>query len=190
MTTKDHTRVAIICTGFALAMSVSASGPAHAAASGLRDAPTERVYMARQNYTDVIAVLERNGYRVVSMSSTMLGRVKILAQNKVHLREIVVSRSTGEIKHDVILKVFKTRREDKKTGKRIRGAVNAPANGGGGGNTGGSTGGSTGGGISVGVGNENGGGVSVDVDSGGISVGVGGASVSVGGGGVGVSLGN
>lgn len=178
MISRESPRSLTLLAGLALALGSAGATPADAAASGARAAPPERVILARQSYTDVIAGLERNGYRVVSMSSTMLGRVKILAQNRVHLREIVVSRSTGEIKHDVILKVFKTREEEARSRAGRSAGVDV-----GGGSDGGS-----GGGTSAGVDE---GGVSVSTGGGGgasASVGGGGASVSAGG--VGVSIGN
>jgi len=183
----------------ALAASLSGTAPAEAGrAGGVTGEAPERIVLARQSYTDVIATLERNGYRVVNMSSTLLGRVKIQARNRVHLREIVVSRSTGEIKHDVILKVYRRVKEGSEAHKRLQRRAReaeAAGNSGGGSSGSGSSGGSSGG-VSVGVGGGNGGGASVSVggDTGGVSVDVGGGggggvSVDVGGGGVSANVG-
>ncbi len=189
MTTRKSAKFTAI---FAATVVAGAFGvaPVEAGRSGVKSAPEGAVILARQSYTDVIANLEGDGYRVVKMTSTMLGRVKIIAQNKVHLREIVVSRSTGEIKHDVILKVFRKRAEDvtaKRSRKSGRGTVDVDTGGG-----------SGGGGASVGVGGNDGvsasvggGGVSASVGgSGGVSASVGGGGVSASVGGVGVSIGN
>lgn len=158
--------------------------PAQAGAGGgARSAPEASITLARQSYTDVIATLEGNGYRVVKMSSTMLGRVKIVARNSQHLREIVVSRSTGEIKHDVILKVYRVK-DGADAARRTKSRLPGVSLGSGGGSSGGGSGGS----VSVDVG---GGGASASVGGSGgasASVGGGGASVSVGGGGL--SIGN
>lgn len=59
-----------------------------------------------RTYVDVIGALEANGYSVQQVSTTWLGRVKISARNDVHLREVVVSRSTGEILSDAVVRVF------------------------------------------------------------------------------------
>ena len=208
MTIRGQAKFIAPMSAFMLAASLSGTAPAEAGrAGGVTGEAPERIVLARQSYTDVIATLERNGYRVVNMSSTLLGRVKIQARNRVHLREIVVSRSTGEIKHDVILKVYRRVKEGSEAHKRLqRRAREAEAAGNtGGGSSGSGSGGSgSSGGVSVGVGGGNGGGASVSVggDTGGVSVdagggGGGGVSVDVGGGGVsanvggiGVSIGN
>ncbi|SIN90990.1 hypothetical protein [Vannielia litorea] len=194
MTQGKMFRMTATLTGAALLAGAFGAAPAEAARSGMKSGAQVRVILARQSYTDVIANLENDGYRVVKMTSTMLGRVKIIAQNRVHLREIVVSRSTGEIKHDVILKVFNTNLGDgaAATTKKSRTGVSVEAGGGG------STGGTTGGGVSASVGGS--GGVNASVGSGGVSASVGGsggvnASAGKGGvsasvGGIGVSLGN
>ena len=141
---------------------------------------------SRSGYTQVIFNLEDDGYRVMQLSSTLLGRVKILARNSIHLREIVVSRATGEIKSDIILEVFRMAGNEKtKTGA----AAPAPGTRPGGGNGGGSTGGGTtggGAGVSAGVGGT---GVSAGAGSSGASVSAGGVSVSVGSGGVSAGVG-
>jgi hypothetical protein len=62
--------------------------------------------IAQQTYIDVVGMLETSGYRVLDMKSTFLGRVRIRAKNHEHVREVVVSRSTGEIKSDQIIQVF------------------------------------------------------------------------------------
>ncbi|MBY6152688.1 hypothetical protein KUV47_05635 [Vannielia litorea] len=190
MTTRKSAKFAAICAATVVVGALGVA-PADAGRSGVTAAPEGAVILARQSYTDVIANLEGDGYRVVKMTSTMLGRVKIIAQNKVHLREIVVSRSTGEIKHDVILKVFRKRAEDvtaKRSRKSGRGTVDVDTGGGSGGGGGASVGVGGNDGVSASVG---GGGVSASVGgSGGVSASVGGGGVSASVGGVGVSIGN
>ncbi|MFY0632828.1 MAG: hypothetical protein JXQ91_03390 [Vannielia sp.] len=194
MTHRNTFRIVTMAAGAALVLGAVSAEAASASRSGARAAPQDQVILARQRYTDVIATLEGDGYRVVKMSSTMLGRVKIVAQNRVHLREIVVSRSTGEIKHDVILKVFKLREGSAQVKRSTKKSVNVGVGGGGV-----SAGGGGGGGVSVGVGGDGGvsanvgggGGVSASVGgSGGVSASVGGGGVSASVGGLGVSLGN
>ncbi len=61
-------------------------------------------YLLAQNrdYTDVINGLEATNYAIDDVSTTLLGRIMITASNGAHRREIVVSRSTGEILSDVL----------------------------------------------------------------------------------------
>jgi hypothetical protein len=85
------------CAPAALAQSASATSGA--TASG-------ELLVAQQNYLDVMANLEAAGYTILETKRTLLGRVKITARNSAHLREVVVSRSTGEVKRDEIVQVF------------------------------------------------------------------------------------
>ena len=80
-------------------LGLSASGSADADASAA-------VQVAQQTYVDVIANLEAAGYTVVETKRTLLGRIRIRARNAVHLREVVVSRATGEVKRDEIVEIF------------------------------------------------------------------------------------
>lgn len=185
-------------SAMALGLGLFAALPAVAGHGAIRPAPPppEQLYQARQDYTDVVRMLERNGYLIVKMTSTMLGRVKITASNRAHLREVVVSRSTGEIKHDVILQVYTPRHLVKR-----RSNAEEAANQGLGGGV--SLGGGSGG-VSVDLGGSSGG-VSANVSSGGVSASVGGsgglsadvstdngisAGVGLGGVSVGIGLGN
>jgi len=61
-----------------------------------------------RSYLDVLASLENEGYSINQVETTWLGRIKITAQSQANLREVVVSRTTGEIMSDVILQVFAT----------------------------------------------------------------------------------
>lgn len=71
------------------------------------DAPGS-IILAQQTYIDVMANLEASGYTIVQTKTTFLGRVQIMARNAAHMREIVVSRSTGEVKRDIIVEVYAT----------------------------------------------------------------------------------
>jgi hypothetical protein len=139
-----------------LLSAISGIFPAHHAAA---QSPDRGAYqIAQAGYAVVLSALEQNGYRVVEMKTTFLGRQKILAKNRLHMREVVVSRSTGEIKSDRIIAIFAN---DKRGGSNTNGAVASV-------------------GVSVGVGGV-GGGVSA-----GVSAGTGGVSAggSTGSGGV------
>jgi hypothetical protein len=67
---------------------------------------SDQIQVAQQTYLDVMANLESAGYTIVETKRTLLGRVKILAENSVHLREVVVSRATGEVKRDEVIRIF------------------------------------------------------------------------------------
>jgi hypothetical protein len=54
------------------------------------------------------AALDRSGYEIVSVTDTMLNRVKIRARNTYHLREIVVSRASGAILRDGLVESYAT----------------------------------------------------------------------------------
>jgi hypothetical protein len=85
------------CASAALAQPVAATSGA--TASG-------EIVVAQQNYLDVMANLEAAGYTILETKRTLLGRIKITARNSTHLREVVVSRATGEVKHDEVVQVF------------------------------------------------------------------------------------
>ncbi|MBF9033966.1 hypothetical protein HKCCE2091_06925 [Rhodobacterales bacterium HKCCE2091] len=54
-------------------------------------------------YDEILAALDAQGYQIVSVSSTWLNRVRIRARNSEHVREIIVSRASGEILRDALL---------------------------------------------------------------------------------------
>ncbi len=62
--------------------------------------------MPEFRYLNVIDSLERNGYRILLVEKTWLNRMLIRAQSRRHLREVVVSRSNGEVLRDVILESY------------------------------------------------------------------------------------
>lgn len=57
-------------------------------------------------YIDVLEALDAEGYTIVSVTDTLLNRVKIRARNRQHLREIVVSRASGQILRDAIIETY------------------------------------------------------------------------------------
>lgn len=145
------------------------------------------VQASAQGYVAVLAALEEKGYEVIDMKSTFLGRHKIRAKNREHIREVVVSRSTGEIKSDMIVTVF----AEDGSARSVLSDVKSGLAGTGGGATAGASAG-----VSVGV-SAGGGGVSAGVSAGGVSAGVsagggGGVSAGVGAGGIagGIGIGN
>ena len=52
----------------------------------------------------VTAALELQGYQIEDIRRSLLGRVIITARNEIHMREVVMSRSTGEILADRIVR--------------------------------------------------------------------------------------
>ena len=82
---------------------------------------TDGSYQVAQNRTseDVVAALEYEGYLIDQISRTLLGRIQITATNDVHLRRVVVSRTTGEILSDVIVTVFERTSEDDPNRPRV-----------------------------------------------------------------------
>lgn len=155
------------------AAALAASANCAVAGQSSMSLPGPVVLIAQQTYVDVVGMLERSGYRVVDMKSTFLGRIRIRAKNREHLREVVVSRSTGEIKSDQIIRVFAVAGEGETREQIVRGTRSGTH----------SAQASTNSGVSASVGDSSG-----SVNNSGVGASVGGASVSVGGGGV--SIGN
>lgn len=56
---------------------------------------------AKDYADDVLRQLRRNGYEVISVSRTLLGRTRIRATRKGGEREIILNAATGEILRDV-----------------------------------------------------------------------------------------
>ena len=57
-------------------------------------------------YLEVVSALKANGYKIESITITFLNRAKILASNPHHLREIVISRASGQILRDAIVQDY------------------------------------------------------------------------------------
>lgn len=82
-----------------MAQDASASANAQASAQLTFD-------VAQNSHLDVIAQLEAVGYTILDTKTTLLGRIHIYAKNDAHVREVVVSRWTGEVKYDLIVETF------------------------------------------------------------------------------------
>ncbi len=137
--------------------------------------------VAQQSYANVITQLQSGGYQIVEVRSTFLGRIRILARNKVHLREVIVSRSTGEVKRDVIVQILAgaTGGNSQSSGSGSSGSGSSAGSG-----SSGSSG--SGSGIDAGASVGGGGGINAGVSAGGGGFS---ADVSVGGGGFGAGIG-
>ena len=57
-------------------------------------------------YIDVLEALDSEGYTIISVTDTLLNRVKIRARSSQHLREIVVSRASGQILRDAVIETY------------------------------------------------------------------------------------
>lgn len=96
----------------AAALSVVLAVPAQAHESTVNGA-TERSHMmftpemimdfAGEDIAAFIAEMEAQGYEVTDMSRTFLGRIKVMMENDEHARSMFFSRSTGELKQDLIM---------------------------------------------------------------------------------------
>lgn len=149
-----------------------------------------QVQIAQATYLQVAAALEQSGYRVTEIKSTLLGRIRIRAQNRDHEREIVVSRSTGEIKRDIVVRMLASDSDEEVRPGRSRESQRAVLERGGGGNDNGGSGNqSVGGGGNGRSGGVNQGGGSDASNGGNVSVGGAGVSVDVGSGGVSLGFG-
>ena len=136
------------------------------AVTALGIGPVQAAGEAQPTYVSVVASLQSEGYTIVSVKRSMLGRYMILARNRTEVREVVVSSSTGEIKSDMVVG------QPQQSGGTVGGAV---------GGTVGSVGGAVGGAVG-GVGGAVGGAVgSVGGAVGSVGGAVGGAVGSVGG---------
>ena len=70
------------------------------------EAPAQeaQVYLANASLQQTIsAQLSAQGYQVVEIRRTLLGRVQFIAVRGTAIREVIVSRSTGEILRDVTM---------------------------------------------------------------------------------------
>lgn len=59
---------------------------------------------AAESVRDMIKILESEGFVVTDIGHTILGRVRIEAVTDGYLREVILSRSTGEIRQDAIFR--------------------------------------------------------------------------------------
>ncbi|MGI9220938.1 MAG: hypothetical protein ACR2QS_07880 [Woeseiaceae bacterium] len=91
---SNRNRLPVLCTSLFLALAVANPAAAGDVYAGL--SPN-----AQQTAENVIETLETNGYRIVSVKRTLLRRLCITADNGAYTREVIISRSTGEIKRDL-----------------------------------------------------------------------------------------
>lgn len=154
-----------------VAMTVAMAGPAFAQETNANVAASAEaqaqvtldiqsvIDFAGERAAELVAQLQAAGYQVVDMSRTLLGRVRITLQNDVHIREIVIARSTGEIKQDVIIGTFAPQATGQEPASESAGAtlqtqIDVGASGGASAGDGGvAVGGSAGASISLGLGN-------------------------------------
>lgn len=93
---------------FAPLVTPAAAGPARVTLLSDPQPGLHLMDVGRINYVQVIDALTVNGYQIVSVTDTMLNRVKIRARNASHLREIVVSRATGQVLRDALVESYRT----------------------------------------------------------------------------------
>lgn len=98
-------RPAALAAGLVLAL---AAAPALAdPASRVAGLDVFRVQSSPQwRYIEILEALDTEGYTIISVTDTLLNRVKIRARNSQHLREIVVSRASGQILRDAVIETY------------------------------------------------------------------------------------
>ncbi len=94
--------------GLALVLVVALASAGHAdPASRVAGFDIVRVQHNPQwRYIDILEALDSEGYTIVSVTDTLLNRVKIRARSRQHLREIVVSRASGQILRDAVIETY------------------------------------------------------------------------------------
>jgi hypothetical protein len=92
--------VMAVMAGPVMAQDQGASIPL-SALEGIADMPDPQ-----GRYLRVVYALDREGYTIVSVRQTMLNRALIRARNTSHLREVVISRASGNVLRDVIIEDF------------------------------------------------------------------------------------
>lgn len=83
--TQPHCHFGRILIPFALAVTVAGGAPAQ-----------------QLGTQDVIWLLRSEGYEITEVGRTWLGRIRIEATNGANDREVIISRSTGEIRYDQV----------------------------------------------------------------------------------------
>ncbi len=101
-----------------------------------------------QNYEQaILAQLRQDGYEQITVSTTLLGRVRIVADGAQGQREIVLNPRTGEVLRDVLLLANVEADEASKggsSGKSSGSSGGSPSSGGSSGNASSGSGGSSG----------------------------------------------
>lgn len=140
----------VFALGFAAPMTAQAQD-AQAEASAAADAAIDLqavIDFAGERVGVVVAELQAAGYQVIDMSRTLLGRIRLTLQNAFETRQIVVSRSTGEVMYDAVIET------EGETGLAANAKSSTSVNVGLGGSEGGvSAGGSVGVSVGLGLGN-------------------------------------
>jgi len=170
-------RLAMIGTAAALGL-VVAAGAAQAQTTQNASVSAAAQYNQYDKIGWVVDGLHKIGYEVQSIKTTFLGRIRVVAENGKYRREVIVSRTTGEIRSDRIIKVLTA--DDSDTGNAATADIETASSGGG---TSGGTadsGGTSASGSTSGSGSTSTS-TGVSVSGGGVSVSVGGISVSTGG---------
>lgn len=94
--------IALVTATGSFAQEVS-TGAGAASAAETQGQIGEMLFAQARTEAQVIAALELQGYEISDTRRSLLGRVIITAQNDVHVREIVMSRATGEILSDQVV---------------------------------------------------------------------------------------
>ena len=94
--------IALLTASGSFAQQVSAGAEA-ASAVEMQGQIGEMLFAQARTEAQVIAALELQGYEISDTRRSLLGRVIITAQNDIHVREIVMSRATGEILSDQVV---------------------------------------------------------------------------------------
>jgi hypothetical protein len=84
------------------AATLALAGPADAGPRVAAGAEPTVVVDAGYDEADMVSMLRRQGYEVYRVERTFLGRIRFLARGEGVMREVVVSRNTGEILRDVV----------------------------------------------------------------------------------------
>lgn len=80
--------------------------PSYAQQASVETNSNATIQVAQNAHVDIIASLEASGYQIIETKTTLFGRIHIYAKNDAHIREVVVSRWTGEVKYDLIVETF------------------------------------------------------------------------------------
>lgn len=94
--------IATISATGALAQNATSEVGAEAAAE-VQAQSGEILFAQARTEAQVVAALELQGYEISAIRHSLLGRVVVTAQNQVHVRQVVMSRGTGEILSDQIV---------------------------------------------------------------------------------------
>ena len=87
----------------AIVLSMTNLAVAQSKSVGSSGTQAAKVEYSETSYQRTLQKLKREGFKVISIKKSFLGRIRILALKNNNLREIIISRSTGEIKRDAII---------------------------------------------------------------------------------------